>query len=286
MRCRFIEAQKAYHSIVLLCRVMGVARATFYAWRHKSEDPDAEIVAQIRDIHGESKGRYGSRRVHGELRNKIKIGRHKVARLMRKHGIRAKVRRRFKVTTDSKHNEKVDENLLNREFKVSSPNRVWVGDITYLKTAEGWLYLAVIIDLFSRRVVGWKLSTRIDQRLTLDALDVALQRQPERGFIFHSDRGVQYAAKAYRARIESRGGLQSMSRKGDCWDNAVAESFFATLKRESQTGEVVKTKEETGLEVLDYLRWYNAERLHSSNRYCSPNQFESRHLELTEMQAA
>lgn len=214
------------------------------------------------------------------------IGRHKVVRLMRKHGIKVKTPRRFKVTTESKHDEKVDENLLNREFQVSTPNSVWVGDITYLKTVEGWLYLAVIIDLFSRRVVGWKLSSRIDQRLTLDALNVALQRQPDRGFIFHSDRGVQYAAKAYRKRVEAFGGLQSMSRKGDCWDNAVAESFFATLKRESQTGEVIKTKRETTLEVLDYLRWYNAERLHSSNRYFSPNEYERRHSELTEMQAA
>jgi transposase InsO family protein len=237
-------------------------------------------------IHGDSKGRYGSRRVHDELRKLMVIGRHKVARLMRKHGLRAKVSKRFKVTTESKHNEKVDENLLNREFQVSQPNRVWVGDITYLKTVEGWLYLAVVIDLFSRRVVGWKLSSRSDQKLTLDALNVALQRQPERGFIFHSDRGVQYAAKAYRKRVEAFGGLQSMSRKGDCWDNAVAESFFATLKRESQTGEVVKTKRETTLEVLDYLRWYNAERLHLSNHYFSPNQYERRHSELTEKQAA
>ncbi len=286
MRCRFIEAQKAYHSIVVLCRVMAVARATFYAWRTKTADPDAKIVSQIRKIHDASKGRYGSRRVHEELRKSQVIGRHKVARLMRKHGIKVKTPRRFKVTTESKHDEKVDENLLNREFQVSTPNRVWVGDITYLKTAEGWLYLAVIIDLFSRRVVGWKLSSRIDQRLTLDALNVALQRQPDRGFIFHSDRGVQYAAKAYRARVEAFGGLQSMSRKGDCWDNAVAESFFATLKRESQTGEVIKTKRETTLEVLEYLRWYNAERLHSSNRYFSPNEYERRHSELTEMQAA
>lgn len=286
MRCRFIEAQKAYHRIVVLCRVMGVARATFYAWRKKKPEADAEIVSEIRKIYDASKGRYGSRRVHEKLRKSRVIGRHKVVRLMRKHGMKAKMPRRFKVTTESKHDEKVDENLLNREFQVSMPNRVWVGDITYLKTVEGWLYLAVIIDLFSRRVVGWKLSSRIDQRLTLDALNVALQRQPDRGFVFHSDRGVQYAAKAYRKRVEAFGGLQSMSRKGDCWDNAVAESFFATLKRESQTGEVIKTKRETTLEVLDYLRWYNAERLHSSNRYFSPNDYERRHSELTEMQAA
>lgn len=155
MRCRFIEAQKANHRIVLLCGVMGVSRATFYAWR-KRPDRDGETVRLMFKIHGDSKGRYGSRRVHDELRKLMVIGRHKVARLMRKHGLRAKVPNRFKVTTESKHNEKVDENLLNREFQVSQPNRVWVGDITYLKTVEGWLYLAVVIDLFSRRVVGWK----------------------------------------------------------------------------------------------------------------------------------
>ena len=264
-----------------MCRVLGVSRSGYYAWeaRKPSERAreDEAIGAEIRAVHAKSRGRYGSPRVHAALRAKgRRVARKRVERLMREAGLRARRKRRFRRTTDSAHSLPLAPNLLARDFTASAPNRAWVGDITYLWTAQGWLYLAVLIDLFSRRVVGWALSERIDEQLALDALNMALHtRRPPRGLVHHTDRGSQYASRAYRAVLRAAGIRRSMSRKGDCWDNAVAESFFAALKEELVEDVETLTRAEARKVVFEYIEsFYNRERLHSTNAYTSPVNFE------------
>jgi transposase InsO family protein len=256
---------------------MGVKRSTFYAFRSRDEsknDTDVELLRHIRMVHKASKGRYGVRRVWKELQPSG-VGRHRVARLMREHGIRGRGRRKFRVTTMANDKHAVAPNLLDRSFSPAKPDQVWTSDITYVWTREGWLYLAVVIDLYARRVVGWALGRRMTQDLTLRALRMALgQRQPAPGWIHHSDRGSQYTANAYTGLVEARGGRVSMSRKGDCWDNAPTESFFASLKKEVIHDEHFRTRDEAHLAIIDYLRWYNAERRHSTLGYVSPKAFE------------
>jgi len=291
VRCRFIQAEKANHSIMRLCGVMAVARATFYGWRNgvvgKRKAEDADIKPRIRQIFLKSKKTYGTRRIVRELRKEnIRLGRRRVARLMRELGLRPKQARKFKATTDSAHRYPVAPNLLERDFAPDAPDRVWCGDITYVWTREGWLYLAVLIDLYSRRVVGWAMSSRITKELTLCALKMAVwQRRPAPGWIQHTDRGSQYAAHAYRDALIEAGARCSMSRKGDCWDNAPSESFFASLKKEALFEESFATREQAHAAIIEYVRWYNAERLHSSLGYETPNSFENR-AELTSCQAA
>ena len=194
---------------------------------------------------------------------------------MRSHGIRGRGRKRFRVTTQANEKHKVAPNLLNRSFNPSKPDQTWTSDITYVWTREGWLYLAVILDLYSRRVVGYSLGRRMTQDLTFRALRMALTlRQPGSRWVHHSDRGSQYTAKAYRKLIVARGGRVSMSRKGDCWDNAPTESFFASLKKEAVHQEHFQTREEAHIAIIDYLRWYNAERQHSTLGYMSPKAYE------------
>jgi len=201
---------------------------------------------------------------------------------MRENSLRGKRRRRFRNTTDSNHTHSVAPNVLKRQFTVDQPNAAWVGDITYLWTMEGWLYLAVILDLYSRRVVGWGMSNRIDQTLTLRALHMALRaREPGPGLIHHTDRGSQYAANAYQKTLKARGTIPSMSRKGDCWDNAVAESFFATLKVEFVHESLFRTRAQATSEIFEYIEvFYNRERRHSSLDYVSPLEFERNHVPL------
>jgi transposase InsO family protein len=200
----------------------------------------------------------------------------KVERLMKKFGIRAKTKRKFRITTDSKHNLPVAENILNRKFTPDAPNKAWAGDITYLWTKEGWLFLAVIVDLFSRQVVGWSMDERMTKELALSALRMGLgRRNPEKGLIHHSDRGSQYAATAYRKLLEARGAICSMSRKGNCWDNAVVESFFHSLKTEMVHHECFETREEARRKVFEWIEvFYNRQRLHSALGYNSPVQYE------------
>lgn len=293
MRFAFLHAHAEQFHIVTMCRVLAVSKAGYYAWvARRTRAPSAraqenvELTAVITAIHHRSRRAYGSPRVHAELAAQGRCHSEKrVARLMQQAGLRATAARAFRVTTDSNHTLPIAANVLARDFSVSTPrplNRVWVGDITYLTTREGWLFLAVILDLASRRVIGWAMRHTIDAGLTRDALRMALRtRRPAAGVLHHTDRGSQYAAGEYQALLAAHDMTCSMSRTGDCWDNAVAESFFASLKRELMTGPRWATRDEARTAVFDYIeRWYNRERRHSSLGYLSPVAYE-RQLETT-----
>jgi transposase InsO family protein len=281
MKFRFIEAHREVHSVVKMARLLGVTRGGYYAWRSRTPSQrsaeEQRIVEQIKGIQAEVKDRYGSPRVHRELRGRgFRVGHNRVARLMRQHGLGAKRRRRYRSTTDSAHALPVAENLLNRGFEVPVANRVWVSDLTYIPTAEGWLYLCTILDLHSRRVVGWSMSSRMTSELVVQALLMAvLLRRPPAGLIFHSDRGSQYCSHGVRRWAARHGIRQSMSRKGDCWDNAPAESFFKTLKAELYGHQAFRTRQEARTAIFEYIEvFYNRIRLHSSLGYQSPADFE------------
>jgi len=287
MKFGFMEAHAAEHPIVLMCRVLQVSKAGYYAWVTRPPsgraEQDAQLAEEIKRIHRQSRRRYGSPRVHEELKAEgQRHGEKRIARIMREHGIRAKAPRRFRVTTDSTHAHPVAPNGLDRQFGVHGAdgvrplNRVWVGDITYLSTREGWLFLAVILDLASRCVIGWAMRHTLEGALTRDALLMALAtRQPRPGVLHHTDRGSQYAAGEYQALLIAHGITCSMSRVGDCWDNAVAESFFATLKRELADDADWSTRDEARTAVFEFIEvWYNRQRRHSSLGYLSPVAYE------------
>lgn len=283
MRFSFIAAEKAF-PVTVMCDVLGVSCSGFYAWRSRTPSrrarEDQQLAVEVRSIHAESRRRYGSPRVHADLHEKgRRTSRKRIARLMREQGLQARQKRRFRVTTDSTHAMPVAANILDRRFETRAPDTVWATDITYLWTNEGWLYLAVILDLFSRRVVGWALSDRMTRQRTLDALDMALaRRSPPAGLIHHSDRGSQYASHDYRRALDAHGIVCSMSRRGNCWDNAVAESFFSTLKVELVYETAWRTRDEARAEVFEYLEvFYNGQRRHSSLGYLSPIAFERLH---------
>ena len=282
MKFAFIAAEKAMFPVRILCRTLEVSRAGFYAWHTRPLAPrtvaDQRLGVEIQAIHAESRQRYGSPRVHAELRHRgQRLGRKRVARLMRQHELCARRRRRFRVTTDSKHDLPVASNVLARQFAVAAPDTAWVTDITYLWTQEGWLYLAVILDLFSRAVVGWAMSSQITRQLTLQALTMALgRRRPPPGLLHHSDRGSQYASGDYRRALKTHGMVCSMSRRGNCWDNAVAESFFATLKVELGVHDSAwPTRVHAQGDIFEYIEaFYNGQRRHSTLAYLSPLAFE------------
>lgn len=281
MRFVFVDAEKAQYPVCLLCSMLEVSRSGYYAWcgRAPSERAvaDRELTTEIRDIHERSERRYGSPRIHEELVAKdTHVGRKRVARLMQEGGIFVRTKRRFVQTTDSKHDFPIAPNLLARNFSAGAPNMVWVGDITYLDTRQGWLYLAVLIDLFSRRVVGWAMSEHIDTALVMSALNMAVaQRKPARGLIHHTDRGSQYASHDHRKALRDIGAQCSMSRKGDCWDNAVAESFFASLRKELTNRVVFLSRDAARSNVFEYIEaFYNRVRRHSTINYQSPTAFE------------
>mgnify|MGYP000990314418 CR=1 FL=1 len=283
MRYRFIDAEKVNYPIRLMCRVLRVSPSGYYAWRVRKPSrraiENASLLVSIRAVHAKSKRRYGSPRVCQELGAAgRRVSRKRVARLMRQNGLRAVGKRRFRVTTQSEHKRRIAPNLLAREFRVTRPNRAWVGDITYVPTMEGWLYLAVLIDLYSRRVVGWAISDRITDDLVVDALQMAItRRQPRPGLIVHSDRGSQYASAAHLKLLEDHKFRASMSRRGDCWDNAVAESFFATLKRELGIDCWMYPRSSVRRWLIDYIEcFYNEERRHSTINYESPAGYERR----------
>jgi putative transposase len=266
-----------------MCRVLEVSRTGYHAWikRPLSDRAveDATLAVEIAVIHRTSRRTYGSPRVHAELKARgQRHGKKRVARVMNAKGIRGKTARRFRTTTDSNHAHPIAPNTLAREFAVEARprDRVWVGDITYLWTAAGWLYLAVILDLSSRRVIGWAMRHTLEGAITRDALLMALAgRTPGRGVLHHTDRGSQYAAGDYRALLAAHGMACSMSRRGDCWDNAVAESFFATLKRELVADADWQTRDEARTAVFEYIEvWYNQQRRHSSLGYLSPAAYE------------
>ena len=267
----------------VLCAVLKVSRSGYYAWRTRPESPrrraNRRLVGEIRAVHKASRRNYGSPRIFEELRERgHTAGRHRIARLMRENGIRGRRRGRYRTTTQSNHSHPVTENVLKRQFDVRAANAAWASDITYVWTLEGWLYLCVILDLFSRRVVGWSMGSRIDQHLTLSALGMALaSRAVKPGLVHHSDQGSQYAARAYRTVLAAHGIESSMSRKGDCWDNAVVESFFATLKVELVHESVFVTRDQARREIFDYIEvFYNRQRRHSYLGYLSPVNYEQR----------
>lgn len=284
MKFRFIEAEKVNHTVKLLCKVLGVSRAGFYAWRtrppSKRAKDDERLRKRIREAHARSRRNYGSPRVHEALKDEEEgLGRRRVARLMREDGIYGKPLKPFVVTTDSDHDFEIAPNLLDRNFAANDVNEVWASDITYIPTAKGWLYLAVVLDLFSRRVVGWALADHLRTELVIEALEMAVeQRKPAPGLLFHSDRGTQYASHAFQAQLACHRMRCSMSRKGNCWDNAVVESFFRSLKVEGLPDTPSASHEAAELEVFEYVEaFYNNNRLHSYLGYISPADYEERY---------
>ena len=275
----FIHDHVADFPVQVMCELLGVSRGGYYAWAGRAESAraadDRTLAAEIRAAYEASRGRYGSPRVHAELRARgRRIGRKRVARLMRGMGLAARRRRRFRRTTDSRHAFPIAPNLLERNFTAEAPDRVWLADLTYIWTAQGWLYLAAVLDLYTRRVVGWAMADHLRHELTLAALDMAIVRQrPAPGLVHHADRGVQYAAHGYRIRLRHHGMVCSMSRKGDCWDNAPMESFFATLKGELVEEADYETRDEARADLFQYIEgFYNQRRLHSGLGYLTPEQ--------------
>lgn len=273
------------YSIALLCQVMQVGRSSYYRWCKNPKSQRQQeyecMIPIVQNVHARSRGTYGARRIAAEVvSHGYTCGRCKAKTLMNLAGVAAKQKRKFKVTTDSKHDLPVAPNLLNRGFEVQEPDRAYVSDITYIWTQEGWLYLAVVIDLFSRQVVGWSMSNRMKTDLIINALTMARwRRQPGTGLMFHSDRGSQYCSKRFQKELKDHGMISSMSRKGNCWDNAVAESFFGSLKTERVFFANYKTREDAKRDIVDYIEmFYNSRRRHSYLGYVSPKEFEKQRL--------
>ena len=272
-----VEAEKASYPVEALCEVLEISRSGYYAWKRRPAArrsiSDAQLALEIAASHANSRGRYGSPRVLADLRAKgFRIGKKRVERLMRELGLVGRRKRRFRKTTDSNHAQPIAPNVLARDFAAAAPNQSWVTDVTYIATDEGWAYLAAILDLYSRRIVGWAISDSNDTVLALSALSAALRgRDVCAGLIHHSDRGSPYASKDYRDALDKHGIVASMSRKGDCWDNAVAESFFATLRAELVDHERYTTRAAAASSIGEYIdAFYNPRRRHSYLNYVSP----------------
>ncbi len=285
MRYACIRRRRNDYPVRMMCQAMRVSASGYYAWRARSESRrsryDRRLTQVIRTVHAESEGTYGSPRIHAELKEDgFTCGVAKVARLMRKTGLKGCPKRRFRVTTRSGLARA--ENLLDQDFSAEMPNERWASDITYIYTGQGWLYLAVVMDLYSRRIIGWSMSRRINRHLVLNALSMALgQRRPGTNLIHHSDRGVQYLSDDFQALLKKHGITCSMSDKGSCYDNAVVESFFATLKRERLKRKNYRTRDEARADVFDYIeRFYNRKRRHGTIGNISPVEFEERTLGL------
>ncbi len=284
MTFAWVEERRQEYPVAMLCRVLGVSRSGFYARAKRTRSAAAarraELLARIGQVHAEAKARYGSPRMHAEL-NARGVGCcvNTVAKVMRANGIRAKAARRFVRTTDSRHHRPVAPNVLGRDFAPAGPNEKWCADFTYVPTLEGWLFLAVVVDLFSRRIVGWAMSTTMTSRLVVDALGMAVSRRgPAAGLVAHSDRGSQYASDHYRSELSRLGMTCSMSGVGQCWDNAVVESTFGQIKRELVHHEAYATREEAKASLFEYVEvFYNRVRRHSTLGYVSPAEYERTH---------
>jgi len=282
----FIQRHKRIWPIRVQCRVLGVSVSGYHQHLARSREiarrrhlSDEALLVHISAAYAENRGAYGWPRIWRELvKRGIRVGKQRVQRLMQKHGIQARGKRKFRVTTtDSRHNLPIAPNLLNRNFSPAAPNQAWVGDFTYIPTEEGWLFLAVVIDLFSRKVVGWSMRPDMQRTLVIDALEMAwFRRNPGKlaGLIFHSDRGSQYASADFSEVLKEHGITPSMSRKGDCWDNACSETLFGSLKVERLHGQRFATIREAKDETISWLLWYNRTRMHSTLNYVSPMQFE------------
>jgi putative transposase len=285
MRYPFIEKEREQHTVRTLCRVLSVATSGYYAWRRQEgrvrEYENIRLLTKIKVIHERSEETYGSPRIYHKLREDgQRCGVNRVARIMRENAIRAKSTKKFKVTTDSDHAMPVAENLLDSQFEVDQANTAWTSDITFVWTREGWIYLAVILDLFSRRIVGWSMDKRMKKSLVIDALMMAIgRRNPQSGLLVHSDRGSQYASHDYQQILKKHGFICSMSRRGNCWDNAPMESFFSTLKRERVYHRKYRSRQEAHADIFNYIEcWYNPHRIHSTLGYQSPAQFENQNI--------
>ena len=284
MKYAWIQQHRDSYSVTLMCQLLGVSRSGWHAAQVRGTPArthtDAQLIAEIQRRQHHHRGRYGRRRMTREVRTVLgqPINEKRIGRLMRQAGVQSRKRRRFRVvTTDSKHAHPVAPNVLARDFAATAPNQKWLADLTYVPTAEGWLYLALILDLFSRKFVGWAMSASMPQELTLEALYMALGwRDPPAGLTHHSDQGSQYAGGGYRKVLAARGITVSMSRKGDCWDNAPMESVNGTVKVECVHGAEFKTRAEAAQALIEYFGYYNTERLHSSLGYLTPSEFERR----------
>ena len=281
MKFAFIFEWQVAFPVAVMCRALGVSTSGFYGWRAQPvssrDERDRELRAEVRAAFAESDGTYGSPRVRRELRASGRsVSAKTVAKVMRKEGLVARRKKRFRATTDSKHEDPIAPNLVNREFKTDAPNHTWVTDVTCIWTRVGWLFLAVHLDLFSRRVVGWATSASNDRFLALDALrDAITKRRPAPGLVHHSDRGSPYASDDYRDELRRFGLVPSMSRKGDCWENAVAESFFSTLKTELVRDRIFASHDDAIMAIGKYIDgFYNVRRRHSHIDYASPIEFE------------
>lgn len=281
MKYAFIEEHREEFSVELMCDVLNISKSGYWDWRKRDKTPIEakrnDLLEKIVRVHHSSRKTYGSPRVYKILKGMgMNCSKSTIERLMRENGIRAKTWRKFKATTHSNHDYPVARNVINRDFSTKAPNRLWCTDITYLWTLEGWLYLAVILDAFTRKIVGWAMNERMTQSLVSDALEMAVNRQkPKPGLIHHSDRGTQYAADDYQDLLQKYAMICSMSRKGDCWDNAMAESFFHTLKTEHVYHEQFKTRCDAKSSVFEWIEvFYNRQRIHSAIGFVSPECYE------------
>jgi transposase InsO family protein len=277
----WIKQHETEFPVKSMCRLMTVSRSAYYAWlkssRTAAEKDDVELTEVIKTLCKKSRRNYGTRRLKEALSKRDRqVSRRRIGRLMRVAGLACKTQRKFKATTNSQHNLPIAPNHLDRQFTAPEPNQTYVGDITYIHTQEGWLYLAVVIDLYSRQVVGWSMAEHMRTKLVNDALLMAIwKRKPGKGLLWHTDRGSQYASDSHRALLQQHGIIQSMSRKGNCWDNSVSESFFHTLKTELVHHQRYQTRAEAKQDIFEYIEvFYNRERLHSANGYMSPVDYE------------
>ena len=282
MSFELVAAEEAHYPKALMCRALGLSRSGHHAFRTRGPSPRVlgrqQLDVLVAAVFAELKGRYGAPRIERELRRRgHRTSKKRVASSMVRQGLAARPKRRWRTTTDSRHHEPIAPNRLQRDFTAPAPNRVWVADTTYLPVIGGFIFLVVIIDLFSRKVVGWSLGDRLDAELSGEALRRALARRgPPSGLIFHSDRGLEFAAASFRRLVAEAGGLQSMSRKGDCWDNAVPESFFSTLEFEGPSTTTWRYVADAENEVFNFIEvYYNQTRLHSHNDYRPPNEIEA-----------
>ena len=282
MKFRFISEHAEAFNVGRMCKLLNVSRSGFYSWRTRPESRTSRenraLEDRIRLLHANSHGIYGAPRIHQDLtEDGVRCGKNRVARIMRNAGIRSRTRKKFKATTHSRHNLPVAPNLLNQEFTVEAADTAWVGDITYIWTDQGWLYLAVLLDLYNREIVGWSADSRITRQLTIDALKMALgKREPGHDLLHHTDRGSQYASADYQRILKEHGMVCSMSRKGNCYDNAVAESFFARLKSEWVNHERYRSRAEAIQSLFYYIEiFYNRKRRHSSIDYATPQRYEA-----------
>jgi putative transposase len=281
-----MHEQLEHHRMKALCQALQVSRSGYYAW-HKRQLRTAPLLSAVSQAFASHQARAGAPSLHHELQAQgFEISERSVGRALAKLGLRAKGTRKFKPAGSKKHHMSTAPNLLGRQFALAKPNQVWVTDITYIRTNEGWLYLAVMIDLHSRLVVGWQMDTRMEQQLVCDALQAALLvRGTPKAVMIHSDQGSQYCSKAFRKLLDKHGLTQSMSRKGNCWDNAVAESFFATLKKAVIYGQKLKSREQTRNTVFEFIEsYYNRVRRHSNNGWLSPLAFENAYYQALEVQ--